>query len=77
MTISFFFFSGIKSAKGILCYGPPGTGKTLLVRYICEQNSIHLIAVSGPELLSPYHGASEEKVADCSTYPFQLRKNFV
>lgn len=53
---------GVKPPKGILLYGPPGTGKTLLVKYVCNYLNIHLIPVSGPELLNPYYGASETLV---------------
>lgn len=50
------------SAKpsGVILAGPPGTGKTLLARAIAGECGAHLEVVSGPELLSPYVGATEQ-----------------
>ena len=48
---------GVKHVRGIVLHGPPGCGKTLIARQIgkilnCETPEI----VSGPSLLSSYHG---------------------
>ena len=45
---------------GVILAGPPGTGKTLLARAVAAQCGAHLELVGGPELLSPYVGASEQ-----------------
>ncbi|MHB9124573.1 MAG: AAA family ATPase [Armatimonadota bacterium] len=45
---------------GIILAGPPGTGKTLLARAVAGECGAHLEVVSGPELLNPYVGATEQ-----------------
>lgn len=55
-----FKYLGIKPHKGILLYGPPGCGKTLIAKAIANEVNAHFISIKGPELLSKYHGQSEE-----------------
>ncbi len=50
--------------SGVILAGPPGTGKTLLARAIAGECGAHLETVSGPELLSPYVGATEQALRD-------------
>lgn len=57
-----FKFLGIKPHKGILLYGSPGTGKTLIAKAIASEIKAHFIAIKGPELLSKFHGESEENI---------------
>ena len=57
-------YMGIKPHKGILLYGPPGCGKTLVAKAIANEVNAHFISVNGPELLSKYHGQSEENFRD-------------
>lgn len=54
------------SAKpsGVILAGPPGTGKTLLARAVAGECAAHLEIVSGPELLSPYVGATEQALRE-------------
>ncbi|MHB1458433.1 MAG: AAA family ATPase [Armatimonadota bacterium] len=49
---------------GIILAGPPGTGKTLLARAVAGECGAHLEIISGPELLSPYVGATEQALRD-------------
>ena len=49
---------------GIILAGPPGTGKTLLARAVAGECGAHLEIISGPELLSPYVGATEHALRD-------------
>ena len=49
---------------GIILAGPPGTGKTLLARAVAGECEAHLEVVSGPELLSPYVGATEQALRE-------------
>ncbi|KKN45546.1 hypothetical protein LCGC14_0681990 [marine sediment metagenome] len=53
---------GIAPPKSILLHGPPGTGKTLLVRAVAYTADAHFIHITGPELLSKFHGQSEENL---------------
>ncbi|KAG8738459.1 AAA+-type ATPase, partial [Ceratobasidium sp. 414] len=53
---------GLKPPKGILLYGPPGTGKTHLARAIAQETQASLLAVSGAELASAYHGETEARL---------------
>ncbi|XP_034015996.1 peroxisome biogenesis factor 1 isoform X2 [Thalassophryne amazonica] len=54
----------IRHRSGILLYGAPGTGKTLLARAIARESGMNFISIKGPELLSKYIGASEQRVRD-------------
>lgn len=53
---------GIRPHRGVLLYGPPGCGKTLLARAVAHEVQAHFILVNGPELLSKWHGESEENL---------------
>ena len=55
-------YLGIKPHKGILLYGPPGCGKTMIAKAIANDINAHLISIKGPELLSKWHGQSEENL---------------
>ncbi|MHB9038539.1 MAG: AAA family ATPase [Armatimonadota bacterium] len=50
--------------SGVILAGPPGTGKTLLARAVAGECGVHLEIVSGPELLNPYVGATEQALRD-------------
>jgi len=50
--------------SGVILAGPPGTGKTLLARAVAGECGAHLEVVSGPELLNPYVGATEQALRD-------------
>jgi len=50
--------------SGVILAGPPGTGKTLLARAVAGECGAHLEIVSGPELLSPYVGATEQALRE-------------
>jgi transitional endoplasmic reticulum ATPase len=54
------------SAKpsGVILAGPPGTGKTLLARAVAGECGANLEVVSGPELVSPYVGATEQALRE-------------
>ncbi|CAE6534829.1 unnamed protein product, partial [Rhizoctonia solani] len=53
---------GLKLPKGILLYGPPGTGKTHLARAIARSTHASLLAISGAELASAFHGETEARL---------------
>ncbi len=53
---------GISPPKGLLLHGPPGTGKTLLARAVANETDAHYKTISGPEIMSKFYGASEEKL---------------
>ena len=52
------------SSDLVILAGPPGTGKTLLARAVAGECAAHLEIVSGPELLSPYVGATEQALRE-------------
>lgn len=53
---------GVKPHKGILLFGDPGNGKTLVAKAIANEVKAHFIPISGPELISKWHGQSEENL---------------
>ena len=55
-------YLGIRPHKGILLQGDPGSGKTLIAKAIANEIKAHFIAIRGPELLSKWHGQSEENL---------------
>ncbi|MHB9038970.1 MAG: ATP-binding protein [Armatimonadota bacterium] len=62
---SLFEAVGVKAKpSGVILAGPPGTGKTLLARAVAGECGAHLEIVSGPELLNPYVGATEQALRD-------------
>ncbi len=53
---------GIVPHKGVLLYGPPGNGKTLIAKAIANEVQAHFIPIAGPELITKWHGQSEENL---------------
>jgi SpoVK/Ycf46/Vps4 family AAA+-type ATPase len=53
---------GLPLCRGVLLYGPPGCGKTLMARAVAHESGAKFFAVSGPELISKWHGESEENL---------------
>ncbi|OGS42658.1 MAG: ATPase [Euryarchaeota archaeon RBG_16_62_10] len=58
---------GIDPPKGVLLYGPPGTGKTLIARAVANEAGANFYAIQGPEIMSKFYGASEERLRDIFT----------
>lgn len=56
---------GLKRHKKgrICCYGPPGTGKTAWANWLAEQLDMPLLLKQGSDLLDPYVGGTEQKIA--------------
>ena len=55
----------IRTKKGrICCYGPPGTGKTAWAGWLAEQLDMPLLLCKGSDLLDPYVGGTERKIAE-------------
>jgi len=52
----------IDPPKGVLLHGPPGTGKTLLARAVSQESNATFITINGPEIMSKFYGASEERL---------------
>ncbi|XP_022757064.1 calmodulin-interacting protein 111 isoform X3 [Durio zibethinus] len=53
---------GLQTTKGVLLHGPPGTGKTSLARLCVHDAGVNLFYVNGPEIVSEYHGESEQEL---------------
>ncbi|KAK4493566.1 hypothetical protein RD792_017753 [Penstemon davidsonii] len=51
---------GLRSTKGVLLHGPSGTGKTTLAQLCANDAGVNLFSVNGPEIISQYHGESEQ-----------------
>lgn len=49
---------------GAMCfYGAPGTGKTALTHFIAREIGVPLVARRASDILSPYVGETEQKIA--------------
>jgi hypothetical protein len=70
-------YLGIKPHKGILLYGAPGCGKTLIAKAIANEIKAHFISVRGPELLSKWHGQSEENLRKVFEEARQLQPSII
>lgn len=55
---------GVAPHRGVLLHGPPGCGKTLLARAVACESGARFFPVSGPELITKWHGESEEKLRE-------------
>lgn len=54
----------IEARGGRLClYGPPGTGKTAYGRWLAEQLEVPIVVKRASDLLSPFLGIAEKKIA--------------
>ncbi|XP_022952508.1 calmodulin-interacting protein 111 isoform X1 [Cucurbita moschata] len=51
---------GLRTTKGVLLHGPPGTGKTSLAQLSAHNAGVNLFYLNGPEIISQYHGESEQ-----------------
>lgn len=54
------FSLGLRTMKGVLLHGPPGTGKTSLAQLCAHDAGVNLFYLNGPEIISQYHGESEQ-----------------
>ncbi|WP_109427137.1 AAA family ATPase [Aggregatibacter kilianii] len=55
----------MRTKKGrICCYGPPGTGKTAWAGWLAKQLDMPLLLCKGSDLLNPYVGGTEQKIAE-------------
>ncbi len=50
---------GVRPIKGVLFTGLPGTGKTMLASIIAREAGAAFYLVSGPQIVSKWHGESE------------------
>ena len=54
---------GLRASRGFLLFGPPGTGKTMLAKAVAHEAEANFIAARASDLLSKWHGESEQQVA--------------
>lgn len=52
-----------KSAGALCFYGAPGTGKTALAHYMAQEIEMPLLVRRASDILSPYVGETEQKIA--------------
>lgn len=57
--------AGINPPRGVLLFGPPGCGKTLMVRALISDLDIHVVSMSGPDLVRSYAGETEAQLRKC------------
>jgi transitional endoplasmic reticulum ATPase len=74
---AYFEALGVPPQSGVLLYGPPGNGKTLLAKAVATESNAHLEIISGPEVLSPWVGRSEERLRQIFTRARQLAPSVV
>jgi SpoVK/Ycf46/Vps4 family AAA+-type ATPase len=74
---AYFEALGVAPQSGVLLYGPPGNGKTLLAKAVATESNAHLEIISGPEVLSPWVGRSEENLRQIFTRARQLAPSVV
>ena len=55
---------GINPPQGVLLHGPPGTGKTLIAKAVATEIDASFQTISGPEIMSKYHGESEGRLRE-------------
>jgi AAA+ superfamily predicted ATPase len=55
---------GVPRHRGALLHGPPGCGKTLLAKAVANESGALFLPISGPELITKWHGESEEKLRE-------------
>ena len=55
---------GVDPPRGVLLHGPPGTGKTRLAQAVANESDADFQTISGPEIMSKYHGESEERLRE-------------
>ncbi|XP_021744535.1 calmodulin-interacting protein 111-like isoform X2 [Chenopodium quinoa] len=55
---------GLRTTKGVLLHGPTGTGKTSLAQLCAHDAGVNFFKVNGPEIVSQYHGESEQGLHD-------------
>jgi transitional endoplasmic reticulum ATPase len=75
--VAYFEALGVAPQSGVLLYGPPGNGKTLLAKAVATESNAHLEIINGPEVLSPWHGRSEENLRLIFTRARQLAPSVV
>ncbi len=68
---------GVAPHRGALLYGPPGCGKTLLAKALAHESGAAFLAVSGPELITKWHGESEEKLRELFAEAMQRQPSLV
>lgn len=55
--------SGVRRSLNLLFWGPSGTGKTAYARYLAEATGRELLVMRPSDLLDPYVGMTEKKIA--------------
>lgn len=55
--------AGLRPRSTALLSGPPGTGKTTLAHHLAARLGVPLVSVGAENILSPYLGESEKKMA--------------
>lgn len=70
-------YLGVKAHKGILLYGPPGCGKTMIAKAIANDINAHFISIKGPEIISKWHGQSEENLRSIFNEAKELQPSII
>ena len=67
---------GVEAPKGVLLHGPPGTGKTLLAKAVANETNSSFYTIGGPEIMSKYHGESEERLRNVFEQAIEIHNSY-